>query len=382
MNRRQLLAGGLCAAAPVPALAQVRTRWTVKGSEGFDAIAFLGPLSGQPLYTRHYQAELAEFRPRFPAEAQAALDRLQVAAKASGSLLWPTAANLLSGAPLDTLDDVIGAVEQAETLVMPAYKASIHWNAERWDAFLAQRPDLMLVLAGLRDAGFRALRQTSLGDRLASRTAALTSYLARYDVIAEQERLLGRPLEPGIDIVLLWFSKPHGVRVQGQRFLSHVDYPDDNVVRIAAHEILHPPLPMDGPAARAALDVLGRDELFRRIVAEHDPAFGYNSLKGLLDEDLCEALDQIISERLGVARDAGQRWRGADGGMHVLAAGLYGTFKTEGYDRSGGQLDAWLMDAARSGKLSPARLHAAAAQVLGKPAAELWTTPSPADAAQ
>jgi hypothetical protein len=375
MNRRQLLLASLAAAAPLPAAADVRTRWKVVGSEGFDAIGVLGPLSGKPFYARFYAKELAALRPVFPADAQAALDRLQSAAEASGALLWPSAANLLSGAKLETLDDLILAVDEAETRVLPAYKASTQWDPDRWTAFLALRPDLKTTLAGLRAADFPGLRRTFLGGRLEPRIESLSAYLVRYDVIAEQERLLGRPLEPTIEIVLMWFSKPHGVRVQGQRFLSHLDYPDDNVVRIAAHEILHPPLPMNGPAATAALGVLGRDDLFRRIVAEHDPAFGYNSLEGLLNEDICQAFDQIISERLGVAQPPARRWATADAGMHVLAAGLYGTFKAEGYDRTGGNLEAWLLEAARAGKLDPGRLHAAAADVLQTTPDKLWPRP-------
>lgn len=376
MNRRQILLTALAAAAPLPALADVRTRWNVTGSEGFDAIGFLGPLSGNDFYARFYKKELEEFRPVFPAPAQAALDRLQAGAVARGALLWPGLSVIVSGATIDTLDQLIAAVDQAEARLKPAYKASEHWDQETWDLFLKDRPDLLTVLGSLRDAGFVSFRQKLLAGRLEPRIATLNTYLARYDVVAEQERLLGRPLmSPTIDIVLMWFSKPHGVRVQGQRFLSHVDYPDGNVVGIAAHEVLHPPIDMDGPVARSVLAVLGKDDLFRRIVAEHDPSFGYNSLEGMLNEDICQALDQIVSERLGVARPADKRWTQADGGMHVLAAALYGTLKAEGYDQTGGNLERWLADAARSGKLFPARLHPAAAKVLGKPVDQLWVTP-------
>jgi len=378
MNRRQLLLTSLAAAAPLPALAQTRTRWTVRGSEGFDALCFLGPLSGKPFYTRYYEAELAEFRPKFPAAAQAALDGLRKAADAAGVLLAPGLCSLLSGARDATLDDVLAAIDDAEARVLPPYKASPYWDEATWRGFLAARPALRTVLGGLREAGFPEFRRRFLEARLPPRIATLDAYLARYDVIAEQERLLGRPLEPGIDIILLWFSKPHGVRIQGQRFLSHVDYPDDNVVRIAAHEILHPPFAMDGPVAKAALEVLGRDQLFARIVAEHDKSFGYNSLEGVLNEDTCQALDQIVSDRLGVARPPAKRWTQADGGMHVLAAGLYGTLKAEGYDRTGGNLEAWLLDAAKTGKLAPDRLHAAAATVLETTPDKLWPKVKPA----
>lgn len=375
MNRRQLLAAATAAALPLPALAAVRTQWKVRGSEGFDALCFLGPLSGKPLYTRYYEKELAEFRPTFAPQAQAALDRLQKQADARSALLAPGLCTLLSGAPDATLDDVILAVEQAETRVLPGYKASAYWSQESWSGLLAGRDDLLTVLRGLREAGFPVFRQRYIGARLDTKVPALLARLATMDVIAEQERLIRHKLDPSIEIILLWFSKPHGTRIQGQRFLSHVDYPDELTIRIAAHEILHPPFPMDGPTAKAVIAALERDPLMVRILKEHDPAFGYNTMEGILNEDTVEALDQLIAERLGVAIPPARRWTTADDGMHVLAAGLYGMLKAEGFDRTGGDIEAWLAEALKTGKLAPEHLHAAAGKVLETPPDKLWPRP-------
>jgi len=376
MHRRRLLTTALAsglATTPPPALAATHTRWAIRGSEGFDALCFLGPLSGKAFYARYYPKELAAFA--LPPDARAALGALQAASDARGALLAPGLCTLFSGGPDATLDGLIASLDRAETVLLPPLRKSDYWDAESWAAFLAGRPQLRTVLEGLRTAGFPAFRNGLIEARLTARRAALGVRLDGLDVIAEQERLLGRRLQPGIEIVLLWFSQPHGIRIQGQRFLSHVAYPDDVVIRIAAHEIFHPPFAMDGPAGKAALNILGRDDLLKRVVAEHDPAFGYNSLEGLLNEGVCQALDQIVSERLGFGRDPADRWRKADGGMHILAAGLYGLLKADGYDRTGGRLERWVLDAAKSGELAPTSLHPAAALVMGLPLDKLWTPP-------
>jgi hypothetical protein len=378
MNRRQLLAAATAAALPLPALAAARTQWTVRGSEGFDALCFLGPLSGKPLYTRYYEAELAAFRSAFAPEAQAALDRAQKLADTKGWLLAPGLCSLLSAAPDATLDDIILAVREAETRVLPRYRASEYWDQENWDFVLTARSDLLAVLTGLKTAGFADFRRKYIGARLDTKVPALLARLATMDVIAEQERLIGRKLDPSIEIVLLWFSKPHGTRVQGQRFLSHVDYPDELTIRIAGHEILHPPFPMDGATAKAAIATLEKDPLMVRILQEHDPAFGYNTMEGILNEDTVEALDQLIAERLGVSIPPARRWAQADDGMHVFAAAVYGMLKAEGFDRTGGNIERWMADAVKTGKLAPERLHAAAAKVLEKPADQLWVPPKKA----
>lgn len=375
MNRRQLFltAAALAATSATPVLAApIRTQWKVSLSEGFDALCFLGPLSGKDFYARYYKDELAEILPRMPKPAMEAMASLQAEADKENQLLGPGLCTLMSGAWLDTLDAVIAALDVAETSILPSYKASAYWDQKDWDQFIARRPRIRLVLDGLRQAGFVALRQKMLAPTAETRLPALRQKLAGYDVIAEQERLLGRPLDASLEIVLLWFNKPHGIRVQGQRFITGIVWPDEIVLRNAAHEVLHPPFPMDGPAAKAALAVLEKDALLTKIVAEHDPAFGYNSLEGLLNEDMVEALEQIVSERLGFAVEPAKRWEQADDGMHVLAAGLYGLLKADGYDRTGGDLESWTIAAAMSGKLAPTSLHARAAEVLKRPVDGLW----------
>jgi len=377
MLRRTLLATSLALlAAPALAQASIRTRWVVKSSEGLDAIAILGPLSGKPFYARYYEAEMAAFKPRLPATVVEALMSLHADSDAAGALLWPNLTLVFSGGPTGTLGDLLASLDAAETVLKPPFQASVYWDAADWSRFLAGRDRLRTVLTGLRDAGFSEFRSGLAEAPVARRMAELNPLLARLDIIAEQERLLGRRLDPRIEIDLAWFCRPHGVKVQGQRFIAHVGASDQVMVLTAAHEILHPPFDMAGPTAKACLAVLEKDALFTRILAEKDKGTGYNQLDGILNEDTCQALDQIIQERLGyVVRPAAERWTGNDQGMHVLAAGLYGLLKAEGYDRTGGDLEAWMAAAARSGKLAPASLHAAAAKVLSKPADQLWVTP-------
>ena len=64
---------------------------------------------------------------------------------------------------------------------------------------------------------------------------------------------------------------------------------------------------MAGPAAQAAYAVPGQDSLLKRFTSDHHHSFGYNDLEGVLTEDTVQALDQIVSERLGFGRDPAKR---------------------------------------------------------------------------
>jgi hypothetical protein len=378
MKRRTFLAAamaGLVVSSPLSAsiTPASRTRWKVRASEGFDAISFLGPLSGTQMYLDFYAREVAEFAPGLPAAVRDDIRNLWNQATADGfGLLGPNLAVLFSANGNDaTLTTLLAALDAREALIRPTYSASPYWNEKDWRWFDAAAPRLQTIFTAMRDAGFASFRER-MAAGLEARIGEVQRGLEGFDVIKWQEKLTGRQFEPTIEIVLLQFSKPHGIKVQGQTFLQASDYDIATTVRIAAHEMMHPPFPMDGAAARAALAVLSRDPLITRIVRDHDPAWGYTTLEGMLDEDMVQALDQLISEALGVARNPADRWRKSDDGMHVLAGGLYGLLRQDKWIETGGSIETWLAEAARRGRLAPKVLHAAAARVLERPLDRLW----------
>ncbi|HEX8642179.1 MAG TPA: hypothetical protein VF704_13630 [Allosphingosinicella sp.] len=351
----------------------------MRGSEGFDALSFLSPLSGDPFYTSYYEAEVAAFAPRLPTAALDAIRAMKARAVAANILLSPFLDLRFSGGPDETIGDLLHSLDQAETVLRPPLQASPYWGdegEENWRQFTAAAPVLRSILTAMRDAGFAEFRANIFEPKAAERLPRLRERLASFDVVGEVERFTGRTLDAQVDVILLEFCKPHGIKVIGQKFLSAIDWPDEVVIRTAGHELLHPPVDMAGPAAAAALAVLRQDALLRRIVAEHDPAFGYNRLEGLFDEDLASSLDQLIGERLGVARQPAERWNDVDGGMHVLSAGFYGLMKRTGYAASGGDLERWLHGMAVGGWLAPTSLHGAAGEVLGRPPGRLWPLPT------
>jgi hypothetical protein len=288
-------------------------------------------------------------------------------------LLGPKLSVLLSTDGNDaSIDTILAALAARAERIRPSYQASNNWKEADWNWFDTAAPRLETIFTAMRDAGFAAFREERTGAALATRVTELQNALNSFDVITWHEKLTGRTFDPTIEIVLLQFSKPHGIKVQGQTFLQASDYDVATTVRIAAHEMLHPPVAMDGPAATAALDVLKRDELITKIVREHDPSFGYTTLDGLLNEDLAQALDQLISEALGVARNPADRWRKSDDGMHVLAAGFYGLLRQDRWVETGGSLEAWLANAVQRGRLAPSVLHPIAGRVLERPVNKLW----------
>ena len=376
MDRRLFLAASLGSLA-IPSFAHaqrppMRTRWKVRASEGFDALAFLGPLSGGELYLPYYQADANAFAPRLAGAVRSDIPALSKEARRSGfGLLGPNLSVLFSNGSDADLRTLIACVAAPEARLFPAYRASPYWNENDWRWFVGVAPRLKALFEAMQAAGFAAFRDERAGA-VTRRIAELDRDLADYDVIRLHEKLTGRVFDPLIEVVLLQFCKPHGIKVQGQTFLQAADWNTPITVRNAAHEMLHPPVPMDGAAAQAALAVLAKDPLIPRVVADHDPKWGYTTLEGLLNEDIAQALDQLISEALGVARNPADRWRKADDGIHVLAGAIYGMLRHDRWMETGGSIEAWLAGAVRAGRFDPGRPHAIAAQVLERPVNALW----------
>ncbi|MBN2835517.1 MAG: hypothetical protein JXR48_11190, partial [Candidatus Delongbacteria bacterium] len=84
----------------------------------------------------------------------------------------------------------------------------------------------------------------------------------------------------------------------------------------------------------------------------HNPAFGYNTLEGYLEENCVRAMDQIINERFNISEDAKTRWKENDDGMHVFAAALYYVMKQKQFYDSGVGITEFLYNEVTGGELT------------------------------
>jgi hypothetical protein len=368
-------AAGLCLAAALQAAGpeEPSTRWHVQASVGLDAIVFIGALTGNGMQYQHYESEVHFIESRLDGNAKAALERLAEFAELHSMLIGPNLALIFSAGPADTLDDVIASAREPETRLRAALEKSEYWDAREWTWVRDETlPDVLALLLGMREAGFESYWQDIAAPALDMRIEATRKYLERFDIIPEHERLLGRPLDPEIDVFLLYFSKPYGIRVTGQRFASHHSYPMYIQLRTAAHEMFHPPFERSDVSVYERLEELREDPWMQSILRDHDPAIGYNTFPELLDESATQALDQIVADRLGFDQGPGARWRTADGGMHMLSAAIYQMLREDRFDRTGGNFAEWFDSAIDRGRFTPAEVKRRAAMIVGQDAVDRW----------
>jgi hypothetical protein len=304
------------------------TDWQLKPSLKYDTLCLLNALSGDPYYLHYYQAEYDHFHPLFTSEEQAAFARLKQVIKDVGhGIISAKLALYYSSVDDETLPEMIHTAHDSAAMEA-ALKKTSYWSADGWQNYEAARPALEAAIRALDRVGFPAYWEANAKPKIEKRIAELSPELPKYNIIPVLESYLGFPLpSQTITVYLLAYSEPHGIRITGLRFLTHVSYPFSIVLHNAIHEPMHPPYRVDDPKVRNAIDLLGRDPLVIDKVQHHDPSFGYNTTAGYIEEDSVQALEQLVSERFGVARIPCEYWKEQDGGMHVLAAAIYADYK-------------------------------------------------------
>jgi hypothetical protein len=328
-----------------------RTNWQLKPSLKYDALCLLNALSGDPYYLNYYQREYDHFHSLFTPEEQVAFVQLKHVIKdEGGGIVSAQLALYYSAVDDETLPEMISTARDSSAMEA-ALKKTSYWSVEDWNNYQQARPALETALKALDRVGFPAYWARTAKPRLEKRIAELSPDLPKYNIIPVIESYLGFPLPADtVTVYLAAYSEPHGIRITGLRFLTHVSYPFEIVLHNAIHESMHPPYHADDPVVHSAIQLLSSDPLIVDKVKHHDPSFGYNTAPGYVEEDSVQALEEIVSEKFGVGRDPRKYWQQQDDGMHVLAVAIYAGYK-QALSQAPQPYSQWFAHAVEDGQL-------------------------------
>jgi hypothetical protein len=334
------------------------TDWRIEPSLKYDAICLINILTGDPFYLKFYQKEYDEFAEKLSDPVRKALLRLQQNIKEKNRLILSAFLSLyLSATDEDTLDGLLRTLDNSEDM-KKKLRETPYYSDEGWHLYESVREDLKIVFVFLKDNQFEAYWKKYIVPKVVERIKKIHQELPKFNVTAEVEAHLGTKLPSHrITVYLLHFTKPHGLKVTGTRFLTHVDWPFATVLRNAVHEMMHPPFDLAGDSElKNALFSLKSDEFLMDRILNHDPAYGYNSFEGFIEEDCVQALEQVINQRLGIEIDPQRRWKESDGGMHVFAVALYSVMEEENFSGRGESFRDFLLRMIQSKKLAPGKI--------------------------
>lgn len=333
------------------------TDWQIEPSFKFDVLCILNAATGDEFYLNYYQDEYDELEPKLTPAARQALANLKSKIKdEQGGIISAFLTLYFSATEDRTLDEMIETVKNSQVM-RNNLKQTPYYSEDDWQIYESVRDDLKTIFQFFQDIQFETYWKNNVLPKVEDKIAAIAKELPKYNVIKQQESFLGFPLPSNrITVYMLYYSQPHGIKVTGTRFLTDVAWPLEIVLRNAVHEMMHPPYDLpDDTELRKTLSLLEDDEFLMDKVLNHNPAFGYNSFEGFIEEDCVQALEQIINEKLGFEREAHQRWKENDDGMHVFAVALYNVMKEEDYNEKGELFRDFLIRMIRTGKLAPGK---------------------------
>lgn len=310
-----------------------RTQWQIAPSFKFDTLCLLNTLTGDPFYVQFNEAIYAHFKPLITPEAETALVNLKRIVKdEGGSIISAMLCLFYSAIDGEDLPAMLDALDHPEAMQV-GLQQSPYYEEESWQRFLTIRDDLRTVFRFLEAIHFPDYWQNEIRPEIEENIQTVAAYLAEYDVVGQLEALIGVSLpSPTITVHVLYYNRPHGIKVIGQRFITGASWRPAIALTTAIHEMLHPPYMLaTDQALQAAIEALQTDPFLWEKFSNHDADYGYNTFTGYVEENCVRALEQLVNESFNIARDPRERWREEDGGMHVLAASLYHTLKTQGF---------------------------------------------------
>jgi hypothetical protein len=335
------------------------TEWQIKPSLKFDILCFLNTLTGDPYYLNYYQSEYNKFESKLTASARNALQELKRKVKDESKTIISAFLCLYFSAMNDqTLDDLLNTLQDSSHM-KSNLKLTPYFSQEGWQLYQSIREDLKSILIFLKDIDFISYWKENILPEVEKRIKQIEKDLPRYNIISEVEKCLGFKLPSNrITVYMLYFSQPHGIRITGTRYLTDLAWPFEIVLRNAVHEMMHPPYDLKNDQEfKDTIFILKKDEFLMDKVLNHNPAYGYNSFEGFIEEDCVQALDQIICEKLDIAQNPQKRWKESDEGMHVFAVAVYKTMKEEKFCRNGEKFRDFLVRMIKKGRLSPGKIE-------------------------
>jgi hypothetical protein len=333
------------------------TEWNITSSLAFDAICFLNTLTADSFYLDYYQFEYAKFAPLITPDVKAALDNLKRKVKdEAGGIISADLCLYFSATSDSTIDDLQATLKNSMPM-QANLKLTPYYSDDGWNLFESIKSDLDTIFKFYKKINFETYWRDNILPKELAQIDSIEDKIAQFNIVPEIERLLGRPLDSNkITVYMLFYSQPHGIKIIGTRFLTDQAWPFEIVVRNAVHEMMHPPYRADDPGLKGALESLKKDDFLMDKVLHHNPSFGYNSFDGFIEEDCVQALDQIINEKLNVAKDARKRWLENDDGMHVFAIALYQVMKAEDYNHQDETFPEFLVRNINNSQLGPGKI--------------------------
>lgn len=279
-----------------------------------DVANILSVLTGDDFYTSRHPEGYEHWAPQLSDQSREGI--VAAVETAGSSMLGPILTGLVSAVPefeCMNLSELLAQPEErfrpweyfdAKNMAVLQALSPVVRELEELDFhgyWLRERLPLITAAAGQA--------QQFLGGLALDIGEAVSSMLGAHDSAGEPIRLY-----------LCTFAAPHGIKIFGRRFIADVRFDPALMVRIAIHEMFHPPYQRS--VVGDAVAALIADPLFQESFAAKDPKYGYTTEDAFLEENMVEAMELHVSHRAGLIADPVAHLLDHDEGSHKLSVVL------------------------------------------------------------
>lgn len=334
------------------------TIWNIEPDYALDVLCLLNSLSGDSFYVRFYEDDFKYLKKQFTPETEKAIASLTDKVRIKNKKIISAELTLyFSSVNPTTIEDLLYFLRNSDE-IEAKMKKTTYYDESEMKLFKDIKPELTTIFSFLKEIDFFSYWKENKLLKINERIHELENDVKKYNIIAEIESMLGHPIKSDtLDVKLLYYTKPHGIRITGNRFINAADWPFEILVRTAIHELMHPPYDYkNDKKLRETLLQLKNDKFIMDKVTNHNPLFGYNTFKGFIEENVVQAMDQIIKEKFDIHREPHKRWQENDDGMHVFAVAVYKVLKDD-YSTSKEKIRDILIKEILDGKLKPGKIQ-------------------------
>lgn len=356
----------LTACAPTQPAIYKTTTWVVEPNLALDALCFIGIMTGDPYYQNYYSWEYQRFEPKLTPETRQALANIFASKQKYGFLISAALTPIFIKLQPKTLEDLAKALQYPEKLFDE--ESLGNWDVSMWQLFLSHVPDLKVIVAWLQASGFQVDWENNYLPELKEKARKLMAELPEYNVIPLIEKYARKPLAfDSLTIYLAHYVLPFGVGLDSDHSLFYPQISTADLVDYAIHEFFHSVIRNvdEDPKLWEALYFVKDDAFYMQNFKDHDPSFGYNTLEEYIEEDVVEAMDQLIAEEAEVAQDAVTRWRNSSPNLQILTPIVYSLLCSEDFANGAETYPEFLIRMVQEGKLKAGMIESANHKFLG-----------------
>lgn len=289
----------------------------IKESYNLDILNFLNVITGVDFYTKHHTAAYLKFKDLMSDEGRKYAKAL---AEKTKGMISPYLTLVISS--VEGFENVVLAeLLENQELLKSSFSKYSYFNPDNWE----NKRDMLKPTAHLiRELEANGFKDYWIKERLPlikEKQTELDVFMKEYNIQKELEVLLGKGIKDNsITLYLCSFASPHGIKLCNPSYISDVAYSKETTLRIAIHEMFHPPYNRD--RLKKELEALAEDSLIKEAFENQNPQFGYSTIQGFIEENVVEAMELYVSEKAGLIKDPLAYLDKHDEGSHVFSVVL------------------------------------------------------------